>query len=272
MAPVTFFKAKKWKCILKSLSIKISVWESFKIIIISYFIGSLTPGRVGDFSRALYLKKEGDSNLIKGFSSTLIDRIFDIGFLIILSFFSIIFLINFYSFSYSSMITIIIVAIAFAFGLLLLLKKTIIRKLLRPFFYMLIPEKFQSKLRNAFDDFYSSILIFIKNKRAVFSLSFFTILTWLFGFLSMYFGAMALNIPVTYFHMILILPFTTLVEALPISFSGVGTRDAVLILMFTLLGISSSLAVSFSIMILILNYIMNLFGVLFWIKNPFKLS
>jgi uncharacterized membrane protein YbhN (UPF0104 family) len=88
----------------------------------------------------------------------------------------------------------------------------------------------------------------------------------------MYFGAMALNIPVTYFHMILILPFTTLVEALPISFSGVGTRDAVLILMFTLLGISSSLAVSFSIMILILNYIMNLFGVLFWIKNPFKLS
>jgi uncharacterized membrane protein YbhN (UPF0104 family) len=82
---------------------------------------------------------------------------------------------------------------------------------------------------------------------------------------------MALGIPISYFMILLILPFTTLVEALPISFSGIGTRDAVLILLFTLLGLSSTSAVSFSIMILLLNYIMNIFGGLLWLKKPFKI-
>lgn len=271
MVPAIMLKAQKWRIVLKSLGVQLAFWESFRIILVSYFVGSLTPARLGDFSRALYLKREDKTELVKGFSSTLIDRIFDLGLLIILAFFSILFLVNFYSFAYSSIATIIAIAFAFVSGIVVLLRKNFVRKLMRPFFYMLTPEKYQGSLRNAFDSFYSHLSAFIQDKKSVLCLAVYTILTWLASFASVYFGALALHIPVTYLHMLLIIPFTTLVETLPISFSGIGTRDVVLISMFTLFSMPSSMAVSFSVMILALNYILNLFGVVFWVKKPFKI-
>jgi len=270
LVPAVFIKAYKWRGVLNSLGFSFSLFESFKVMLISYFIGSITPARLGDFSRALYLKKHKMS-LPKAVSSVLIDRIFDLGVLILMAVLSVITLVHAYSLAYSTILVIIIIAISFACVVILLLKKKLMRRILKPFFYMLIPEKYQKNLINVFDDFYKSISLFSQDMRASLSLAFLTLLTWLVSFLSVYFAALALGIEISYFILLLILPFTTLVEMLPISFSGIGTRDAVLILIFSLIMIPASKAVSLSVMILILNYIMNVAGALFWLKNSFKL-
>jgi len=270
LVPAVFLKAYKWRGVVGVLGFSYPHFESFKVMLISYFIGSITPARLGDFSRAWYLKKR-NVPLSKAFSSVLIDRIFDLGILILMAVFSVVTLVHAFSLAYSSILMILFVAIFFAVSVFLVLRKNLMRRVLRPFFYMLIPEKYHKKLINVFDDFYESISLFSQDMRASLSLAFLTLLTWLVSFLSVYFAALALNIQISYFTLILILPFTTLVEMLPISFSGIGTRDAVLILIFSLLLIPASQAVSLAVIILILSYIMNLVGALFWIKKPFKL-
>ena len=51
-----------------------------------------------------------------------------------------------------------------------------------------------------------------------------------------------------------IIPLITLLDALPISFSGLGTRDAAMIFLFSLMSLSAEAAVSFSLLILVFNY------------------
>ncbi|MFH1450567.1 MAG: lysylphosphatidylglycerol synthase transmembrane domain-containing protein [archaeon] len=269
LVPLLFLKAYKWGRILQSFGFSYSLLESFKVLLISYYVGSITPARLGDFSRALYLK-EHQIPLTKAFSSVLIDRIFDLGILILMAGASVFVFANVFSLAYSNLFLILLLALIFATGVLLILKKNLMRKLLRPFFYMAIPEKYQQKLINVFDDFYGSILSFSKSLPALFFLSGLTVLTWFVSFLSIYFVALSIGLNLNFFILVLILPFTTLVESLPISFSGIGTRDAVLIFMLSFLSIPASQAVSFSVLILVLNYVMNFFGAILWIKKPFK--
>ncbi|MDP7282558.1 MAG: lysylphosphatidylglycerol synthase transmembrane domain-containing protein [Candidatus Undinarchaeales archaeon] len=270
LIPTMLIKAYKWQGILKNLDFHYPLLESFKVVLISYFIGSITPARLGDFSRAAYLKQKG-MPLVRGFTSILIDRIFDIGLMLVGAVICVLTFSNLYGATSFFVRVMVVFAICFTIGLFLLTRKNFMRKMLRPFFYFLVPDRFHIKMKTAFDEFYSTVLHFIKTPAPSISLALSTISSWLLAFLSLYFGAMALGIPISYFMILLILPFTTLVEALPISFSGIGTRDAVLILLFTLLGLSSTSAVSFSIMILLLNYIMNIFGGLLWLKKPFKI-
>ena len=50
----------------------------------SIYIGFVTPGRLGEFVKAVYLKSDKGLSLSKGMSSVLVDRLFDLYLLIIL--------------------------------------------------------------------------------------------------------------------------------------------------------------------------------------------
>jgi uncharacterized membrane protein YbhN (UPF0104 family) len=54
---------------------------------------------------------------------------------------------------------------------------------------------------------------------------------------------------------------------------GLGTREAFLIFSLSLIGISSQMAVAFSILYLIVGYwIIGFLGFVFWLKKPVKLK
>jgi hypothetical protein len=64
-------------------------------------------------------------------------------------------------------------------------------------------------------------------------------------------------------------PLVSLLDTLPISFSGMGTRDIGLIFFFSLIGLSPEAAISTSIMALVLGYLfVGLIGFIFWARNP----
>jgi uncharacterized membrane protein YbhN (UPF0104 family) len=68
------------------------------------------------------------------------------------------------------------------------------------------------------------------------------------------------------------MPTLTLVELIPISVSGIGTRDAAVVFFFSVLGIGSAEAVSFSLIYLIFGTYFNaLVGFIAWLANPAKL-
>lgn len=269
LVPPLLLKAYKWGVVLKLLGFAMPFFENAKSIAISYFIGSITPARVGDFSRALYSSKYSIP-LTKSFFSVLFDRIFDIGTLLFMGGIGAVTFMFLFSIPKSVILSIVASAIIFLAGTLLIAKKNLAKVLIRPFFYMMVPQKYQAQLISGFNGFYDSVLMLSKNIPSMCYLAILTFACWMSAFVSVYFLALALGIKISIFMLFLILPFTTLVEMLPISISGIGTRDAVLILLFSALAIPSSKAVSLSILILLLNYVLNLLGALLWLKNPFK--
>ena len=81
--PMQIIKSVRWNLILKNQNYKITFIETFLIYSASTYFGIITPGRIGDFLKVIYLKNIKGIEISKGFPSVLIDRIFDFYLLII---------------------------------------------------------------------------------------------------------------------------------------------------------------------------------------------
>ena len=56
--PQLFLKSYRWMLLMKQQKIIYSPKDSFLIYLSSIYIGVITPGRLGELSKAIYLKKE----------------------------------------------------------------------------------------------------------------------------------------------------------------------------------------------------------------------
>ena len=66
---------------------------------------------------------------------------------------------------------------------------------------------------------------------------------------------------------------TNLISFIPITISGLGTREAMLIFLFSLLGLSSEHAVTYSLLVFSVFYIGGaLFGLVAWMINPMNIK
>lgn len=77
-APVILAKAWRWKYLLSMQDVNYSLKSAFLSYLASTYLGVITPGRLGDFTKVLYLKY--DKNVVPGraFSSVIVDKIFDL--------------------------------------------------------------------------------------------------------------------------------------------------------------------------------------------------
>jgi uncharacterized protein (TIRG00374 family) len=71
-------KTVRWQSILGSLTISIPLTTALLAYFASLFMGYLTPGRLGEFSRTLYIHEDHDPKPGVAFSSVLADRLFDL--------------------------------------------------------------------------------------------------------------------------------------------------------------------------------------------------
>ncbi len=82
--------------------------------------------------------------------------------------------------------------------------------------------------------------------------------------------ALDMDISVTYF--LLFLPLITLVTMVPISFGGLGLREATMVALFALVGITSAQILALSLTVHLINLGLSLFGGLIWIVRKRRLS
>jgi len=151
------------------------------------------------------------------------------------------------------------------------IQKDIVSRLIKPLFDRLIPERYKNSLQISFHDFYTGIYMMLKS-RTLLIVSFLTVVSWFIYIFLCYFLALSLNIDISLQFVACIIPIVTLAELIPISFSGIGTRDVALIFFLSLVSISSVSAVSFSLMLLFVGYVNGVLGLLFWLKNPVTLK
>ncbi len=217
-------------------------------------IGLVTPGRIGEFGKMAYLKKDNHSlGLGRAFLGTFLDKIFD------LLFVSIITVSGFLLLPFLSRLTIDFYRITEWLGLTLLLLLISFG-----FFYLKNKEKLRAFLSEIFND--------IKRFRTanILYLFFLTAGAWFFYFLGIYLVAASINLQgaIGFFYVAFASAIAQMATLLPISVLGVGTREAVLIFLLTPLGIPKETIILFSLLIMI-NYI-SLFAISFycWLKKP----
>ncbi|KPK36342.1 MAG: hypothetical protein AMK70_02625 [Nitrospira bacterium SG8_35_1] len=77
IVPFCFIKYLRWRCLLQGMGIQVPLWGLFVIYLKGIFLGSVTPGRVGELSRAWFLK-DRENDLYKGLTSVFLDRLLDV--------------------------------------------------------------------------------------------------------------------------------------------------------------------------------------------------
>lgn len=264
IGPMILLEAFRWHFILRGLGIRQPFGSSFSMFASSLYIGFVTPARVGEFVRVFLLK---GSSLGRAFFSVFADRISDVAFLVGVGY------LGMFYFTADLRSQIIGVSVAMAASVLLLavalVRKSWVKAVLRLVFSHIVPARLKSDVRSAFYDFHSSFLSFI-NIRSIAVVAGVTAASWIVYYTQVYLLAKALAIEISFFHLATIMSVAGLLSVLPISISGIGTRDAALVFFFGLLGIRSEFAIALSTLVLMLMVLVAACCFPFWLRHPVR--
>ena len=258
--PVILLKGFKQWLLLQPFKKSTSVIENTKIWLVGYFFGSASPAKSGESIRALYLKRAFGVSLGEGLAVVFLERVVDLFVLFGLAFIGLFFLVLFIEVEPYILIALAAFFVLFVVALLLFLKKEALRFIFRPFFNRFAPQKFKQDIRNGFHQFYESISVYQKKRKVLFAVCLITLISWAIILFQFYIIALSLGIEISLPFFTFIYPIIVLVEVLPISISGIGTRDAASVLLFGLVGVAAASAVSFSLCVLFFNLVSVVIG------------
>lgn len=248
---IVLTKSIRFHSILSIYKIAIGFYHTILIYGSGIYLGTITPGRLGDFSKVLYLKHYSGCNYTKGLFVNIIDRIFDLIALLLTSIFALIWLLKI-----KALLTLIIIFIIIIF-LLIIYRSWIIN-----YFLKIISKLTKYDLTGY--DFNK-----ITNLKLWIPLSY-TIIAYGLIYYQMIYIAQVIGFEINPFLLIGTLALGNVVSLIPISISGLGTRDAVFIAMLSKIGLSPAQAVSLSLSFFLLNNfsIMIIGFVMFLLLNP----
>jgi len=261
--PHLWLKSTRWQFLLAIQNKPIKNREAFLLYMSSLYLGVVTPGRLGEFAKAIYLKQTGITTISHGFSSVLVDRLFDLYLLFLLAMAGLVFLTpwsNSDVFGWAGFIGAIIVPVIFLFSgkakqlILLVYKKVLASKLLK--FAKEGSEQFgQGMLELMTCRIYPAALL--------------TLSAWALFFLQCFLIAKALGLPITYTEIIPVMALTNIFTFLPISISGLGTREIALAFLLLPKGISLELILAYSMGVLLVFFVAGgLMGAVAWSLKP----
>lgn len=258
-------KSLRWQSLMNAQNIVYSLNDSAIIYAAAIFIGSITPGNLGDFVKVLYLKEDGHQ-LGRSFISVLLDRVFDVFSILVLGLMGFSLFMN----SFQS-ITIIVSLILFAALFTVLSIKNIkIKSVLSKFFQRFAPNQIRTRAPKIIKD--SWIALSATGPRQLIYATLLTVAGWFFYFSAMCLLAFSIHIPISLLHLIICISVAHIATLIPISIAGIGTRDASLVALFSYWGYSRESALALS-MIMLAFYISNLLLCLVaWLIKPVDLS
>lgn len=248
---LTFFvQTLKWQRLLKIQRLNYDFWYLFKVHVISNYYALLTPSRIGYFIKIGYLNNSFGTASI----SVIVDRILDTLALIIFALTGAFLLVGQFP---NLVFQISVFALGFIAVVLFFYSKKR-AKFLFSFFKKVIPTRFKESLKRVFYDFYDNL----PSRRKLLSPFLLTIITWFLIYSQSYVIARALNIDIDFWYFIFLFPIATIVGLIPITVSGLGTREAALILLFSQFNISIESIVALSLIGLFLSsYLPALYGI-----------
>jgi len=265
-------KSMKWKIIVNSVKSRFSLGESIGAFLVGFSFSTITPAKIGDFVRIFYVKDD-QCGMGKALGTVVIDRLMDILLLFSVSLLGLSVFSALYHIEILSWTTLLVFVAGVAAGTYAILNKRVLSLLLRPFFNRFIPDSQKSTFSLYFDDFFTGLLAFSRDRPRLIRSAATGVISWIPPLVYGYLLALSLGIALSPFFFVLVIPVLALLDLLPISISGIGTRDVALIFLFGLRGIPAEQAVAFSLLYLFTSYwLIALLGAAVYLKFPVKIS
>lgn len=259
---IPFLEALRWRFIMRQLDFDYSFRDVFSMLASSLYIGFVTPARLGEFARVSFFRGR---SLGASFFSVFMDRFSDLIFIAGVGYIGMFFFVS----ALGQQIFWVSVAIigSFLFAAIAVLRRDFVRLFLSFVFHRIIPEKFKPELKTIFYDFYRSFFRLL-NFRSVLVILALTILSWLLYYAAVYLLALAIGINISFIHMATVVSVASFLSILPISISGIGTRDAAFVFFFGLLSLKSEFAIALSTLVLILMVLVAVCCFPFYLMKP----
>ncbi len=265
--PPLWLKATRWQLLLSAQKKKVRNVEAFLYYLSATYLGVITPGRLGEFTKAVYLKNYGITNLSFGFSSVLVDRLWDLFLLVLLGLLGVII---FHPCPYAGAMGSVALAI-FAFFISYFMYPKGFGKISDFFYKKILSYKIPDVAKGGAGQFRDGLLLII-GKRVWISILL-TVSAYSIFFLQCYLIAKCFMVPLGYFQIVLTMAMVNLFSFIPITVSGLGTRDAALLFLLNQKGIGYEFIMAFSMGILFVFYIGGgMLGMLAWFLRPIELK
>ena len=133
------------------------------------------------------------------------------------------------------------------------------------FLKVFIPGIFKTKTENFLGIFYQEARKIKKNAIALAIIT--QLLSYIVSISACYLIALSLGLFIPFWYLFLINAFISLLVVLPISILGIGTREAGYIFFLAFVGISSNVAVLFSLLILVWSVLRAFPGAIVFLKE-----
>ncbi|HEC92130.1 MAG TPA: flippase-like domain-containing protein [Candidatus Atribacteria bacterium] len=248
--------ALQWQYILRKQKIKINFLQTLKIFLIGCFYGSISPGYLAQHIRVIYLKKVTKEPYGKLFAGSIIIAVINIIAICIMSILGSLLIIERYP---SVFYTVVLSLTIFAATLFYFIKKERGEKI----FYLLIKFLVPKKIKGRFRDFIYTLYDDFPNTRDFIAPLLFGFLILMVMYTQFYILAISLGIKIPFLVFIFLLPIANVTALLPITPAGLGTREAVLILLLSLYDIPAELSIALSLTgYLLSDFLYGIYGLI----------
>ncbi len=267
IVPLILIKTVRWQGLLRAQTIQMETWPALLAYFGSLFIGFLTPGRLGEFIKAVYVSRDCNVPLAQALSSVMADRLFD-----------------FYALLGVSSAALLTMAIngqelIVLAGLVVLMMMPLILFLNGVTFGWMqrIGLRFGAVGRRLFEEGgvlpeMRAGLLQLTLKRVTAAVVL-TIIAYGVYFGQCYLLARALDLPVGFWPVTFAVALGSLITLVPVSISGLGTREAAMIAYLDSAGVQAEAALSFSLLVFVTFYVAGgLIGAVAWWIKPAPLT
>ncbi|WP_323736984.1 UPF0104 family protein [Methanosphaera sp. ISO3-F5] len=243
----------RWSIICKSLNIPHKQLPLFAMTIIGLAINDLTPsGRSGgEPVRAYLLSKSSNEDFKRTFASVMGDKIFDTFPFMVLAIFAIAYLMLYLHLSASLfsllLISLLLFIIALLFIILLCFNEAIALSTVKWVFRQIKRftnkvDKYEETALTSLLGFQNSLKYLLSNKRLLIVASAISFLVWFLELLRVYIVFMAFGVNVSLGMIAAVFLVSSLIGIIPLLPGGLGSIDGVMILLYSMAGISASVS------------------------------
>lgn len=250
--PFLLIKAWRWQIILADLGVPIAFREAVRLYALGLGAGMLTPGQIGDAVKIAYFRERGFGQSI---ISIVLDRLWDVLILVLLAGFGALFFVQLFQGEW--------LAIGFLFAATVVVFAVVINPRSQRWFFRQLRRV--RKKEDALAAYEPQPLTL----RQIFIQFLLSIAATLVVYARLYLLTSALGLALPPMPFVAAMSLATIAALLPISFmGGIGTRDAALLLIAPIIGISAPQALALSTLILFLQLVNGVVGFAVWILEP----
>ena len=248
----TYIRSFRWRLLLFSLK-PVTIKDLFASNMVGYFGNSILPFKMGEILRGYAISRNNDLKTSTVLGSIVLERVCDLGGLLILLFFVTLF----YSFPYDIGLSLLISAAAILIVLILLwfisFKKELIMNKINGTQLMDFKTVISFiKTLSSFSIGFSSLNSF----RSFIYVSLLTIVSWFILYLVTYYTLLSLNLQIGWVEIAVVLLLTSMAMSVPAAPGAIGTHHfATYYVMNSLLGFNSIDSQTFAIVLHAVSYL-----------------